>query len=150
MKKLILALPLLVLSFTISAQKTVTTWHDEAKTIVKEIYTVKKTSTGQEVKDGLYRIYYPDKVLWQEGHFVNNKLSGLWKDYYEDGTLKQEMPYTNDLLNGTLKYYSPSGALQQEVSYVNDVVDGKVITYHENGQIHEESMYRNGPIGCNT
>ena len=96
MKKLIFALPLLLLCVNINAQKTVTTWYDDSKTIVKEIYTVKKAADGSEVKDGLYQIFYADKVLWQKGMFENDKLTGLWKDYYEDGTLKQEMPYSND------------------------------------------------------
>ena len=47
MKKLIFALPLLLLCVSINAQKTVTTWYDDSKTIVKEIYTVKKAADGR-------------------------------------------------------------------------------------------------------
>jgi antitoxin component YwqK of YwqJK toxin-antitoxin module len=64
--------------------------------------------------------YHPDRTLFVEGEYKNNKRHGNWVVYY------------------------PNGNKWSEGSFNNGLNDGRRTTYHENGNVHTDGYYENG------
>ena len=85
-----------------------------------KIYKQKHYKEG--VKDGVFVYYNKEgkelsRELWANG-------TGLFKSYYRNDTLKEEGMYLRGVRDGTWKNYSMDGNLQMEVEYKN----GKIMS----------------------
>ena len=54
---------------------------------------------GQNNHHGLFRTWYENGQLKEEGNFKDNKTDGLWKEYTENGQLKKEINYKDGKLD---------------------------------------------------
>ena len=78
------------------------------------------TWAGNEIRDGLARMWYPNGRLRNEGTFEKNTPVGLHKRFY------------------------PNGQLVAEESYVEGVIDGPLVEYHDNGAKKQEGQFSAG------
>lgn len=92
-------------------------------------------------KDGLYKTYYENGDLRQQGMFKNNKKIGLWLSYYKNNKLKEETNYILGKKEGIYKVYYQNGTLKQESIYKNNKIDGITKIYTFNGNIKYEISY---------
>ena len=80
-----------------------------------------------------------------EEYFEHNGLKeGIYKKYHSNGLLYLECNYINGLREGVFKRYHDNGQLYIECNYINGLREGIFKTYNFNGQIIEECMYVNG------
>ena len=102
-------------------------------------------------KNGIYKVYYDDGIIYKSGSYKDGKLDGLIKTYYIEGTLeydnfsigKHEKTYKDGKLHGLLRIYSGDGTLKQERTYKNDKLEGPFKDYFL-GELQEEGTYKNG------
>ncbi len=82
-----------------------------------------------------------------------NLKQGVWKVFYPSGVLKNEVTYFDDKMNGYLKEYSPTGSLLNTSKYINGVVSTKApelakldvrTEYFDNGQVKFLRSYKDG------
>jgi antitoxin component YwqK of YwqJK toxin-antitoxin module len=99
--------------------------------------------TGRE---GLWRHWYENGQLEQEGNYVNGKEEGLLRGWHENGQLEVEKNYINGKLEGLLRGWHENGQLEAEVNYINNKREGLLRRWHENGQLRKEGNYINGKL----
>lgn len=65
------------------------------------------------LKDGVWKTYTPDGVLYSDDTYSNGKSEGVGKAYYEDGKVYEEFYYKKNRIT-SYKYYDKSGKLVKE------------------------------------
>lgn len=82
---------------------------------------------------------------------AKNMKQGVWKQFYPNGVLKQEVTYSDDKMNGYLKEYSAAGSLLNTNKYINGALQTNVpeltklelkTEYYSNGQAHFTRTYK--------
>lgn len=82
-----------------------------------------------------------------------NLKQGIWKEFYPNGTLKQEVNYSDDKMNGYLKEYSSAGSLLNTSKYLHGALQSNVpeltkldvkTEYFNNGQVKFTRTYKEG------
>lgn len=140
-----------------------TTYHDEAKRSIKEVYQVKDTISN--ILQGRYISYFLNGNVESKGQFQNNETTGIWDFYYETGNLrmrgvlKQNSNYGNwefffengkksmegtidgKQREGTWKIYYESGELKEQGDYIADKRTGLWMAYFEDGKKRGETEY---------
>lgn len=119
---------------------------------------------SQIVKDGngVFKKYYLDQVLQQEGPVVDGKESGEWVTYFPDGSLQSVFVYEggeakivkawdpegNQIITegaGHYQEYNPElGIITMEGSFEGGLRTGVWVTYSEMGTVYEETQYNAG------
>lgn len=95
-------------------------------------------------KKYVYKSYYDDGALYEEGNVVDHARDGQWKQYYRNGNLRKEMTYAKEKFNGVVKDYYEHGALESEVNYTDGEMDGLYKEYYPNGTLRQQGWYENG------
>jgi antitoxin component YwqK of YwqJK toxin-antitoxin module len=75
------------------------------------------TFNKEGLRDGQWRYYYEQGVLWSEHHYKNGLRHGPAKVYYENGNLRYEGTFVSDTTYGTWKFYDIEGNLANEKKY---------------------------------
>ena len=142
--------------------------------------TVEKTVASQKVdankapnkykdgkKDGLWKSFYNNGHIKQEGNFSEGKKEGLHKEWFESGVLSLEGFYKNGKANGLMKWYHEKGHLAAQgnmiddkrngawkicdienaslcidANFVNESREGLWKIYHENGKLYKEQTWK--------
>lgn len=102
------------------------------------------------MKQGLWKNYYPNRVLKSEGSYKNDKPQGLFRLYFPTGVLKAEMDYKDDLKSCAAVLYDSTGRKMAEGLYINRKKEGGWKFYsEETGTLRAEETYKddilNGP-----
>lgn len=87
------------------------------------------------LREGLWRVYYPDGTLWSEETFKSNKLHGLVRSWAPDGHLTGESEYQNGKLHGTVLGYFPDGSIWTKRTYSGGKEFGPWIVYARDGSV---------------
>jgi len=142
------------------------TYHDPAKTILKEIYYIDDSSTsrltgsyrsyfisGNIEKEGFYKDNLPDS-LWiyyyengkikMKGMLKGGASHGLWEYFYENGNLSKAGMVLNSKREGNWKYYFENGAIKSQGDYKHNVKHGIWNYFYEEGEIKAQAYYQNG------
>ncbi|MCD4780746.1 MAG: hypothetical protein K8S27_09395 [Candidatus Omnitrophica bacterium] len=90
-------------------------------------------STTGRVPDGTVRADYPSGALMATMTYQNDLKDGLYTVYYENGVIKGETFYVKGEIQGVMKKYYSSGALRLETH-----VEGRNKGYYENGSLKYE------------
>ena len=99
-----------------------------------------KISFKDGVIDGLVELYYSNGKLAEMATFKNGEKNGIQKTYYENGQMKMEVLRKNGKKDGIGKLYSTKGILVGEFPFKNDMLDGLVKKYNEvTGKLEIES-----------
>ena len=120
------------------------------------IFTSGKYVNGK--KEGLWKIYTENGLLWKSyefkndelngeyisyfasagtkevvGHYKNNKLHGIWEEYYSSGNKKKSGKYENGAKTGIFTEWFLNGGKKSVMNFENDDLNGKMVVYYENG-----------------
>lgn len=95
-------------------------------------------------KQGMWKYFYEDGTLKEEGKYRNNKKEGTWKYYFPDGTIEQIGDFNNDLPEGTWRWYYANKQLRLEEEYIDGYEEGPSIEYSDSGQVIAQGNYVEG------
>jgi antitoxin component YwqK of YwqJK toxin-antitoxin module len=95
-------------------------------------------------KNGVYKVYYDNGVLWSEVNLKKRKLEGMRKAYYPNGNLMEEENYKKGHLDGIRKYYSIGGRVLVEENYKEGKLEGARKKYYSSGKLWSEENYKGG------
>ena len=95
-------------------------------------------------EDGLWRFWYENGQLKRQGNFVNGNAEGLWRFWYENGQLSQQGNTVNGNEEGLWRFWYENGQLKQQGNYVNDEMEGLWRFWYENGQLKQQGNFVNG------
>ena len=88
------------------------------------------------------REYYEDGNLLKEGPLsANEKRDGLWKSYYRDGVVWSEGEYNNGIREGKTVTYFANGKKYYEGQFVRAQKSGVWKFYNEQGEFVNETIY---------
>ena len=91
-----------------------------------------------------------EKINRRDG---KNLKQGIWKEFYPNGALKQEVNYSDDKMNGYLKEYSSTGSLLNTSKYLHGALQTNVpelakldvkTEYFDNGHVKFTRTYKDG------
>jgi antitoxin component YwqK of YwqJK toxin-antitoxin module len=99
-------------------------------------------STG--MRNGPWKLFYPDGKLRAEGAYKNGKRQGPWTYYYQSGKVEQRGNYNEDLSGGEWKWYYQSGSMHREETYRKGREDGHSVEYDSLGVAINEGDYIDG------
>jgi uncharacterized protein len=116
-----------------------TTYHDEAKRSIKEVYQVKDTISNS--LQGRYISYFLNGNIESKGQFSNNETTGVWDFYYETGNLRMRGILRQNSNYGNWEYFYESGKKSME-----GIIDGRQRSgswkiYYESGELKEVGEY---------
>ncbi len=69
------------------------------------------------LREGLWKCFYEDGQLQQEGNFVADQKHGSWKLYHTNGQLAAEGRYERDAEKGLWRFYDEDGQVIFENDY---------------------------------
>jgi antitoxin component YwqK of YwqJK toxin-antitoxin module len=109
----------------------------------KEQTKTEKPEQLVEVKDGMYREWYPGKkqIKYMGGQDEQNRRHGKWSFYAENGKELSTTMYFHGLKEGFTVVKYPNGALHYRGEYKNDMMVGIWTTYDETGKMISEKDY---------
>ncbi len=85
--------------------------HDNQEKLIQEELLKDNGYTGD------FEEKYPNGLLKIQGRMVNGKREGSWKYYYEDGMLWSRGYFRNDVYHGASSVYYPNGTLKMQGNY---------------------------------
>ncbi|MCB1324260.1 MAG: hypothetical protein H7A21_03210 [Spirochaetales bacterium] len=101
------------------------------------------TEIGNE--NGVYRRYYPDGSLEEEGHFWSGYFHGPFRHYHPNNRgLAIAGRFERDQKIGQWRYYYADGTLERVENYKDGVLDGVQQNYYPDGSLYHSSVYANG------
>ncbi|MCB1174030.1 MAG: toxin-antitoxin system YwqK family antitoxin [Leptospiraceae bacterium] len=95
-------------------------------------------------ENGIYRRYYPDQSLEEQGSYQGGILSGPLRHYYPNGQLAWRGEFSQDLKSGLWEFYYPDGRLRRRAPYKAGKLDGELINYDRQGRVLNRTLYRKG------
>lgn len=101
------------------------------------------------LKDGAGTLYVYNEWCGLTGitEYKNGNKNGWYKEYARDGMLYREMEYVDDTANGTWKeYYLDGGTLRSELHVIDGLFDGVEHLYYKNGKLFTERSYKEGVL----
>lgn len=66
---------------------------------------------------GVYRKWYPNKILFSESTFKDDLYHGITREWYENGNISYEANYEEGEIKGTVRRWSEKGTLLSEKFY---------------------------------
>jgi antitoxin component YwqK of YwqJK toxin-antitoxin module len=132
--KLLIIVLLVVQCISCSIRETKIEYYDSGE--IKAIY-----KTKNNIKDGPFKVFFPNGSIQIKGFYNGGKLHGLWRSYFQNGNLEVECNWTHGVIDGVLTRYYSSGNIYVEVELQNGVKFGKRITYYENGKIASQGVH---------
>lgn len=135
----------------------------------KEIYKINtsvKNNYGGSSKFGIYKTFFDNGKIQQEGNITlnytksiynNDLLIGVWKFYYKNGHLESTGLYSINKWTNTShkdkewKYFYENGVLKEKGNYKAEEIDndfkvGKWQEFYENGKLKNSSNYINNKL----
>ncbi len=88
-------------------------------------------------REGLYRSWHYNGIIYQEYNCVNGKLEGLFRSWYENGILSEECIYINDKKEGFYRSWYDNEILSLEYNNINDKQEGLLHSWHKNGILNQ-------------
>ena len=141
------------------------TFHDEDKTLIKEIYFIDNSESakltgsyksyfinGALEKEGFYRNNYPDSIwtyyyeseqIKMKGMLKDGSNHGLWEYYYENGTINMAGMIIDSKREGNWKYYYENGNLKFQGNYKENKKNGIWNYFYEEGDLKAQAFYKN-------
>lgn len=93
--------------------------------------------------------YYSNRMVKEEGYYVDKLKDGIWKEYDSNGKIQYERTYANGELEGPVRYYKYKDNkpyLRSISTYKEGKRHGMYQAYDEYGSLIETLYYENGKI----
>lgn len=115
-----------------------TLYNDSSQLIAKGKYI-------DRFKDSVW-VYYNGSTgkLSAEEYYKKGVKEGEWKIYYPNGSLAESEVYKSGKKNGPSKKFFENGKLRFQGNMINDQLEGKVKLYFSDGKIWQEGIYKSG------
>jgi uncharacterized protein len=106
-------------------------------------------------KQGVWKLFYTDETLKEEGFYVNGRKNGYFKQYDVNGVLKIVEKYVDDVIQEDVPElasyeirtdYYDDGSVKVVGSYKNGVPEGIRREYDANGKITDSYIFEKGVI----
>ena len=68
-------------------------------------------------RNGIWKSYYRDGVVWSEGYFTNGRREGKTITYFTNGNKYYEGEYVKSKKSGIWKFWNEQGEFVKEVDY---------------------------------
>ena len=104
----------------------------------------KEESYKDGIKDGRWRVYYPEGQLLSEVFWKDGKRDGSWKEFFKNGDPSIEASFKNGKLEGEYVQFAIGRVVIKEGNYVNGKMDGIWFTYNDKGELVKKDRYSNG------
>ncbi len=92
-------------------------------------------------------LYYPNGKVNEQGYWKGNRWVGEYKYFYENGNPMYVWHYNEKgLRTGIQKYYFPNGNLYIVGTWKNGKEDGQIKEYYEDGHLKKISYWKNGQL----
>lgn len=82
------------------------------------------SSLNPDVKNGLFKYYYPEGHIESEANYINDTLEGVVKSYFKD----------------------TPGKIQIKATYVKGIMHGDLKSFYRTGQIKRREVYEQGEV----
>jgi antitoxin component YwqK of YwqJK toxin-antitoxin module len=162
-KTLLIVLPLLLISFSISQEPV----NYETTFVERDgVYYTKDTNqpyNGQvfslyedgkkkeegTIKDGkqngLWTEWYENGQKWNEGTYSDGEIDGLFTEWYENGQKKSEGTLKDGLKQeGKWTYWYENGEKESERTFKDGKEEGKWTYWYDTGEIKREGIFKEG------
>jgi TonB family protein len=110
-----------------------------------------------KIKNGPYTVYYPKRVVAENGYYTENKMNGVWQSWHPNGEKKDSGLMKNDQLVGLWKEWYLNGRLKYECEYREEsfnlasqfsdayfgIKNGNFTSWYENGNLESTGFYKN-------
>lgn len=96
------------------------------------------------LRQGPWKLFYPDGKIRAEGEYKNGLKEGAWTYFFGNGKTEQKGSYKEDLPVGAWKWFYTSGASHREELYRRGKEDGHAIEYDSLGNVITEGDYVDG------
>lgn len=109
----------------------------------EEVKKAQETEELVEIKEGIYREWYPGKkqVKYKGGQDEQNRRHGKWTFYSENGMELSITMFNAGMKDGFTIVKYPNGAIHYRGEYRNDEMVGVWTTYDEKGNVATEKDY---------
>lgn len=106
-------------------------------------------------KQGIWKEFYDDMVLKQEGRYKNDKKNGYFKSYAKDGNLVETLKYEDGILIpdpielsklDIKREYHPNAQVKSVGSYNKGVKEGVHREFTLTGEVSGSKIYSNGKV----
>jgi hypothetical protein len=158
MKKILLAISLILLTITAIAQNHTPgivesnglyfTDGTQSKFYTgeyKEFYPTGELKVEMNLKDGKpegsYIVYFSNGKPNEVRAYRNGQFHGIWRTYNDAGLLISEAEYRNDKKTGTWHVWDDSGIMRYEMQYDNGKKTGTWYMWDEKGKLISEKKY---------
>ena len=91
---------------------------------------------------GEYTVFYANKNLKEQGHFIMGLKDGLWKNWNESGVLVSQYTFKAGIANGDYFVYDAKGKLIELGKNKNGKIDGEQQRYIADSVV--KVKYKNG------
>lgn len=129
-----------IVNHTLAQQVEIITYHDEHKSLVKEVYYVYDSINSKLT--GLYKSYFINGTLEKKGYYKNNYPDSLWTYYYESGQIKMNGVLKDGSNHGLWEYYFENGSINMAGMIIDSKREGTWKYYYENGNLKSEGDYK--------
>lgn len=102
-----------------------------------------KTTTKSGKKFN-YESYYPTRILYSEGVYLDGLAEGEWKYYDEYGVISKIEHYKAGEVQDSIVAYHPNGKIYYIAKYKDGKEDGVYLEYNIYGELHQEGRYASG------
>ena len=118
----------------------------DASGFFKEEFTV----IDDSIKDGTYKKYYGNGILWDSCYYKNDTLQGQRKIYDNNGNLEIIENYKDGVLDGEYLVFYPDGQIKIRQFFKDNVLSDTSYVYYKNGVLKEKVCMadnkENGPF----
>jgi hypothetical protein len=101
-----------------------------------------KTGGGAPVKEGLFRLYYPNGSTMIEGQYHDGKQIGEWKTWFQNGQQSAIDHYTGGVQDGPHSAWYDNGQPAAQGNYVNGKREGIWKRWDPNGFRNWEETWK--------
>lgn len=116
---------------------------------LKTNYTEEYTLNDDKEKDGFFRIYENEKLIY-DAEYKENKINGIIRKYDYYGNLSKYEFYKNGIKEGTSIKFREPGLIESILTFKKDTLNGKCWEFYPNGFIKYLYHYKDGfNIGSN-
>lgn len=127
--------------------RTTITFKDNKKNGLSQIFEhgrlVMEMNFLDNLLDGFFKYYFPNKALQMLMNYKNGKLHGEFIQYHPNGVIQSKTIYQNGFQQGLSQTFDVQQNLVQEAFYKDGLLDGPMNIYHE-GELVARTYYKEG------
>lgn len=102
---------------------------------LKRQYSVIKTKSGNFLKSGKYKEWFPDGQPSMAGTYSDGNRTGVWQTWYRNGQKQSDANFKNDTLSGVFVSYFENGNKESQGSFNRGKEMGPWSVWNQSGKV---------------